>query len=65
MQAPTIGGVRVRKGDGETVRLARGASLTIRTAYEEFDVVVTAESFGNPSRPSRNLAFSTRIPGTV
>ncbi len=28
MQAPTIGGVRVRKGDGETVRLARGSSLT-------------------------------------
>jgi translation initiation factor IF-2 len=28
MQAPTIGGVRVRKGDGETVRLPRGASLT-------------------------------------
>lgn len=28
MQAPTIGGVRVRKGDGQTVRLRRGASLT-------------------------------------
>ena len=28
MQAPTIGGVRVRKGNGETVRLPRGASLT-------------------------------------
>ncbi|GAB2750656.1 translation initiation factor IF-2 [Nocardioides pakistanensis] len=28
MQAPTIGGVRVRKGNGETIRLARGASLT-------------------------------------
>jgi len=28
MQAPTIGGVRVRKGEGEVVRLARGASLT-------------------------------------
>ena len=28
MQAPTVGGVRVRKGDGETVRLPRGASLT-------------------------------------
>jgi len=28
MQAPAIGGVRVRKGDGETVRMARGASLT-------------------------------------
>jgi len=28
MQAPTIGGIRVRKGDGETVRLARGSSLT-------------------------------------
>ncbi|MBA2551028.1 MAG: translation initiation factor IF-2 [Nocardioidaceae bacterium] len=28
MQAPAIGGVRVRKGDGEIVRLARGASLT-------------------------------------
>jgi translation initiation factor IF-2 len=28
MEAPTIGGVRVRKGDGETVRLARGSSLT-------------------------------------
>jgi translation initiation factor IF-2 len=28
MEAPTIGGVRVRKGSGETVRLARGASLT-------------------------------------
>ncbi|GAB3266368.1 translation initiation factor IF-2 [Nocardioides dilutus] len=28
MEAPTIGGVRVRKGDGETVRLPRGASLT-------------------------------------
>ena len=28
MQAPTTGGVRVRKGNGETIRLARGASLT-------------------------------------
>ena len=28
MEAPTIGGIRVRKGNGETVRLARGASLT-------------------------------------
>jgi translation initiation factor IF-2 len=28
MEAPSIGGVRVRKGNGETVRLARGASLT-------------------------------------
>ncbi|TSD65404.1 translation initiation factor IF-2 [Aeromicrobium piscarium] len=28
MQAPAIGGVRVRKGNGETVRVARGASLT-------------------------------------
>lgn len=27
MQAPAIGGVRVRKGDGETVRLTRGSSL--------------------------------------
>ena len=28
MEAPTIGGVRVRKGNGETIRLPRGASLT-------------------------------------
>ncbi|WP_297752227.1 translation initiation factor IF-2 [uncultured Tessaracoccus sp.] len=28
MEAPTIGGVRVRKGGGQTVRLRRGASLT-------------------------------------
>ena len=28
MEAPTLGGMRVRKGNGETVRLARGASLT-------------------------------------
>jgi translation initiation factor IF-2 len=28
MQAPTTSGVRVRKGDGEVVRLSRGASLT-------------------------------------
>ncbi|AQP49690.1 translation initiation factor IF-2 [Tessaracoccus flavescens] len=28
MEAPSIGGVRVRKGDGQTVRLRRGASLT-------------------------------------
>ena len=28
MEAPTIGGIRVRKGSGETVRLARGSSLT-------------------------------------
>jgi translation initiation factor IF-2 len=28
MEAPTIGGMRVRKGSGEIVRLARGASLT-------------------------------------
>jgi len=28
MEAPTIGGIRVRKGNGETVRLPRGASLT-------------------------------------
>ena len=27
MDAPAIGGVRVRKGEGETIRLARGASL--------------------------------------
>jgi translation initiation factor IF-2 len=28
MQAPTIGGVRITRGNGETVRLPRGASLT-------------------------------------
>jgi translation initiation factor IF-2 len=28
MEAPSIGGVRVRQGDGRTIRLARGASLT-------------------------------------
>lgn len=28
MEAPTIGGVRVRKGEGQTIRLRRGASLT-------------------------------------
>ncbi len=28
MQAPAVGGVRVRRGEGETVRLSRGASLT-------------------------------------
>ena len=28
MQAPEIGGVRVKSGEGQTVRLARGASLT-------------------------------------
>ena len=28
MQAPTIGGVRIRQGDGQIVRLRRGASLT-------------------------------------
>jgi translation initiation factor IF-2 len=28
MEAPTIGGVRIRSGDGQKVRLARGASLT-------------------------------------
>jgi translation initiation factor IF-2 len=28
MQAPTIGGARLRKGDGQAVRLARGASLS-------------------------------------
>ncbi|MEV0801063.1 translation initiation factor IF-2 [Kribbella sp. NPDC050281] len=28
MQAPAVGGVRVKHGDGEIVRLARGASLT-------------------------------------
>lgn len=28
MEAPTIGGVRIRHGNGETVRLRRGASLT-------------------------------------
>ncbi|MGH1564860.1 translation initiation factor IF-2 [Mumia sp. DW29H23] len=28
MQAPAVGGVRVRKGEGQTIRLPRGASLT-------------------------------------
>ncbi len=28
MEAPTIGGVRIRQGDGQQVRLRRGASLT-------------------------------------
>ncbi len=28
MQAPTIGGVRIRQGDGQVVRLRRGSSLT-------------------------------------
>lgn len=27
MQAPLVGGVRIKKGDGETIRLRRGASL--------------------------------------
>jgi len=28
MQAPTIGGVRIRQGEGQTIRLRRGSSLT-------------------------------------
>ena len=28
MQAPSVGGVRLPKGNGETIRLPRGASLT-------------------------------------
>ncbi len=28
MQAPSMGGVRITRGSGETVRLPRGASLT-------------------------------------
>jgi translation initiation factor IF-2 len=28
MQAPTIGGVRIKQGNGETIRLRRGSSLT-------------------------------------
>jgi translation initiation factor IF-2 len=28
MQAPAVGGVRLRQGDGETVRMSRGSSLT-------------------------------------
>jgi translation initiation factor IF-2 len=28
MEAPSIGGIRVKQGDGQKVRLARGASLT-------------------------------------
>jgi translation initiation factor IF-2 len=28
MQAPSVGGVRLHKGDGETVRMSRGSSLT-------------------------------------
>ena len=28
MQAPSVGGVRLPKGQGETIKLARGASLT-------------------------------------
>jgi len=28
MEAPSIGGVRVKQGEGQTIRLARGASLT-------------------------------------
>ena len=28
MEAPSIGGVRIRQGDGASVRLRRGASLT-------------------------------------
>ena len=28
MEAPTIGGVRIRQGDGQAIRLRRGASLT-------------------------------------
>ncbi|HLT60270.1 MAG TPA: translation initiation factor IF-2, partial [Microlunatus sp.] len=28
MEAPSLGGIRVRKGDGQKIRLARGASLT-------------------------------------
>jgi translation initiation factor IF-2 len=28
MQAPSVGGVRLRQGDGETIRMTRGSSLT-------------------------------------
>jgi hypothetical protein len=37
------------------------ARLTIKTPYEDFDVVVSAELESNPTRPSGNRAFS----GTV
>jgi hypothetical protein len=37
------------------------ARLTIKTPYEAFDVVISAEFEGNPTRPSGNRAFS----GTV
>ena len=56
MEAPTLGGMRVRKGNGETVRLARGASLT---DFAE-KVGVDAAQLVQPSL--RPQAYSTSFP---
>ena len=41
------------------------AQLTITTPYEDFDIVVTAESLRNPAEPSANRAFAATITSPV
>ena len=55
MQAPSVGGVRLPKGDGQTIRLPRGASLT-DFAEKSPDVSVTVLRFANVLGPDVRTA---------
>ena len=66
MQAPTIGGVRVRKGDGETVRLPRGASLTDFAEKIGVDAGVAGADAVPPRRDGhRDRVGQRRDPGAA
>ena len=58
MEAPTIGGVRVRKGNGETVRLPRGASQSCRINRRASGATQIASS--TPSRLLVSSLFQMR-----
>ena len=58
MEAPTLGGMRVRKGNGETVRLARGASLTDFAEKIGVDPAKLTQTAAVPNRRKRRKAVA-------
>ena len=46
MQAPAVGGVRLPRGNGETIRLARGASL-VQALFNLGEMVTATQSVGD------------------
>ena len=65
MEAPAIGGVRIKQGDGEKVRLRRGASLSDlaeKIGVEPASLVQVLFHLGEMVNATQSVADDTQTP---